>query len=100
MNPVAVMRTISEFENDPTYIIVRIEDDDSIWVEDTQVFNDQDLRARLRAARQDGNRPRSLLVIGDADASHGAAVRVFDAGAGAGVAGISLLVQEKAGGGA
>src|SRR5262245_45677135 len=90
------VRTVAEFQNDPNYIIVRIEDDDSIWVEDTQVFNEQDLGARLRAARQEGNRPKNLLVIGDADASHGAAVRVFDAGAAAGLDGISLLVQEKA----
>ena len=89
------VRSVAELENDPNYIIVQIEDDDSIWVEETQVFNDQDLRSRLRAARDEGERPRSLLVIGDADASHAAAVRVFDAGAGAGVSGISFLVQEQ-----
>jgi biopolymer transport protein ExbD len=89
------VRSIADYENDPNYIIVQIEDDDSIWVEDIQVFNDQDLRSRLRAARTEGERPRSLLVIGDADASHSAAVRVFDAGAGARVSGISLLVQEQ-----
>jgi biopolymer transport protein ExbD len=90
------VRSVADYENDPNYIIVQIEDDDSIWVEETQVFNDQDLRSRLRAARDEGQRPRSLLVIGDADASHSAAVRVFDAGAGAGVSGISFLVQEQA----
>ena len=88
-------KSVADLENDPNYITVRIEDDDSIWVEDTQVFNDQELALRLRAARRESDRPRSLLVIGDADATHGAAVRVFDAGAGAGVNGISLLVQEK-----
>jgi biopolymer transport protein ExbD len=87
------VRSVAELENDPNYIVVQIEDDDSIWVEETQVFNDQDLRSRLRAARDEGERPRSLLVIGDADASHAAAVRVFVAGAGAGVSGISFLVQ-------
>jgi biopolymer transport protein ExbD len=88
-------KSVADLENDPNFITVRIEDDDSIWVEDTQVFNDQELSLRLRAARRESERPRSLLVIGDADATHGAAVRVFDAGAGAGVSGISLLVQEK-----
>jgi len=95
---VSAGKTLADLENDPNYITVRIEDDDSIWVEDTQVFNDQDLNIRLRAARKAADGPRSLLVIGDPDASHGAAVRVFDAGAGAGVNGISLLVQEKADG--
>src|SRR6267142_7168970 len=88
-------RSVADLENDPNYITVRIEDDDSIWVEDTQVFNDQELSLRLRAARRESDRPRSLLVIGDADATHGAAVRVFDAGSGAGVEDVSLLVQEK-----
>lgn len=91
----ASSRSVADLENDPNFITVRIEDDDSIWVEDTQVFNDQELSVRLRAARRESDGPRSLLVIGDADATHGAAVRVFDAGAGAGVSGISLLVQEK-----
>jgi biopolymer transport protein ExbD len=89
---VSTGRSMADLENDPNMITVRIEDDDSIWVEDAQVFNDQELALKLRTARQEG--PRSLLVIGDADASHGAAVRVFDAGAGAGVNGISLIVQE------
>jgi biopolymer transport protein ExbD len=90
---VSTGRSMADLENDPNMITVRIEDDDSIWVEDAQVFNDQELALKLRAARQEG--PRSLLVIGHADASHGAAVRVFDAGAGAGVNGISLIVQEN-----
>jgi len=90
----ASSRSVTDLENDPNYITVRIEDDDSIWVEDTQVFNDHELAMRLRTARGSEG-PRTLLVIGDADASHGAAVRVFDAGAGAGVNGISLVVQEK-----
>jgi biopolymer transport protein ExbD len=92
---VSTGKSVAELENDPNFITVRIEDDDSIWVEDAQVFNDQELALRLRAARSESGGPRSLLVIGDADASHGAAVRVFDAGAGAGVSGISLIVQEK-----
>lgn len=92
---VSTSRSVTDLENDPNYITVRIEDDDSIWVEDTQVFNDQELARRLRSARKESDGPRSLLVIGDADASHGSAVRVFDAGAGAGVNSISLIVQEK-----
>jgi biopolymer transport protein ExbD len=92
---VSTSRSVADLENDPNYITVRIEDDDSIWVEDTQVFNDHELALRLRAARREADGPRSLLVIGDADASHGSAVRVFDAGADAGVNGISMIVQEK-----
>lgn len=92
---VSTGKSVAELENDPNFITVRIEDDDSIWVENTQVFNDQELALKLRVARQESSSPRSLLVIGDADSSHGTAVRVFDAGADAGVSGISLVVQEK-----
>jgi biopolymer transport protein ExbD len=91
---VSTGKSMADLENDPNSIIVRIEDDDSIWVEDEQIFGDAELTFRLRTAKIDGRRP-SLLVIGDADASHGAAVRVFDAGAAAGVSGISFIVQEK-----
>ena len=45
---VSTSKSVAELENDPNYITVRIEDDDSIWVEDTQVFNDHDLAIRLR----------------------------------------------------
>jgi biopolymer transport protein ExbD len=91
---VSTGRSLADMENDPNSVIVRIEDDDSIWVDDAQVFNDAELTFRLRTARTENDR-RSLLVIGDADASHGAAVRVFDAGAAAGMSGISFIVQEK-----
>jgi biopolymer transport protein ExbD len=87
-------RSMADLENDPNSIIVRIEEDDSIWVEDAQIFNDEELAFRLRSAKSEGQR-RSLLVIGDAEASHGAAVRVFDAGAAAAMNGISFIVQEK-----
>ncbi len=92
-------KSVADYENDPNYITVRIEDDDSIWVGDKQVFNDQELTKELRTARQESDAARSLLVIGDADASHGTAVRVFDAGAAANVSSISLIVQEKGEGG-
>jgi biopolymer transport protein ExbD len=88
-------RSIAEYEQDPDYIMVRIEDDDSVWVEDEQTFADQDLRVRLRAAAAERSELPSVLVVGNADASHGAAVRVFDACAYARVKDISFIVQES-----
>ena len=87
-------RSISEYEQDPDFISVRIEDDDSIWVEDEQTFADQDLRVKLRAAAVERPRVPSVVVIGNAEASHGAAVRVFDACAYARVKDVSFVVQE------
>lgn len=92
---VSTGRSMAELANDPNFITVRIEEDDSIWVEDTQVFSDQELILRLRTAKNEADGPRGLLVVGNADASHGSAVRVFDAGAAAGVSGISFVVQES-----
>jgi biopolymer transport protein ExbD len=90
----AATRSIADYQNDPDFIIVRIEDDDSIWIEEVQAFTDQDIRVRLRSAGEELGRPPSVLVIGNADASNGAAVRVFDACAYAKVKNVSFLVQE------
>jgi biopolymer transport protein ExbD len=92
-------RTIADYEQDPDFVVVRIEDDDSIWVEDAQTFGDQDLCVRLRGAAQERKRAPSVLVVASADGSHGAAVRVFDACAFARVKDISFVVQESTGGG-
>lgn len=90
-------QTIADYENDPDFITVRIEDDNSVWVEDEQVFGEQNLRVKLRSLREAGSGPRSLLVVGHADATHGTAVMVFDAGADAGLDDIRLSVQENPG---
>jgi len=87
-------RTVADYEQDPDYVMVKIEEDDSIWVEDEQVFNDQELRVRLRSAGDKLGRPPSILVVGNADATNISAVRVFDACAYAKVKNVSFLVQE------
>lgn len=89
-------RSVSELAQENDTLIVKIQDDDSFWIDDEQVLSDQDLRIRIRQACEEaGDRPVSLVVVGHAEASHGAAIRAFDAGAAAGVGGISLLVQEE-----
>lgn len=81
----ASVRQVPDYDNDPSYVSVTIEDDDSIWVEDEQVFSEQDLRAKLRAARNKDDQLTGLFVHGAAEASHGTFVMVLDAGAGAGL---------------
>ena len=88
-------QTIAQMEADPEFLVIKIEEDDSIWVEDEQIFSDQDIRVRLRAERDKESEPRTILVLGNADASHGAAVRVFDACMDAGFEDIRLSVQEE-----
>jgi biopolymer transport protein ExbD len=88
-------RSVSDITQDSDSLKVVIHEDDTFWVEDEQVLSDQDLRMRIRQAVDEaGGKPLSLVVIGSSDATHGAAIRVFDAGASAGVGSISLLVKE------
>lgn len=87
-------RTIAEMQTDPEFLVVRIEEDDSIWVEEEQVFGEQELGVKLRNEHERDSERRSILVLGSADASHGASVSVFDACMDAGFDDIRLSVQE------
>jgi biopolymer transport protein ExbD len=92
----AASRSVSDLASDSDTLMVKIQEDDTFWIDDEQVPSDQDLRMRIKAAKEEtGDKPLALVVVGNADASHGAAIRVFDAGASAGVGSISLLVQEE-----
>jgi len=92
----AASRSVTDLANDSDTLMVKIHEDDTFWIDDEQVASDQDLRIRIKAAKEESSgKPLSLIVVGNADASHGAAIRVFDAGASAGVGSISLLVQEE-----
>jgi biopolymer transport protein ExbD len=84
--------TLEEFDNDPDFILLRIEEDDSIWVEDEQHNSDQSLVLALRNAQQGDSKPRRVLIAGHPEASHGAAVRAFDACAAAELMNISFGV--------
>jgi hypothetical protein len=52
------------------------------------------LRAKLRAARKSDSSKIGMLVVGDAEASHGALVMVLDAGADAGMQDLLFSVRE------
>ena len=43
-------RTVADFENDADYLIVRIDQDDTVWVEDQEMPSEQDLLVKLREA--------------------------------------------------
>ena len=87
--------------NDPTFIVVTIDEDDIVYVEDEEVYGDQNLRSKLRAARKEDPKRTGMLVVGDPDATHGTLVSVLDAGADAGIKELLFSVSEqpeKAGG--
>lgn len=87
-------RSVSEVIEDRDSLTVKIQEDDTFWIEDEQFFSDQDLRMRIRTATAEAGRPLALIVVGNSDASYGAAIRVIDAGADAKVGSVSLLIQE------
>lgn len=81
----AALRSIEEIESDDDYVIVRIDQDDTIWVNDSEAPSEQDLLVKLREARQplpgsDGKGPSNLLVLADNDARHETVIRALDAG--------------------
>jgi biopolymer transport protein ExbD len=93
--------SVADFTNNPNYLTVTLYEDDTVWLEDEQVFGAQDLRTRLRAAKKADPLLTGMLVVGSPDASHGTFVMVLDAGADAGFAEMNFSVpddMEAAGG--
>ena len=88
------VKSAAELENDPEFLTIRIEAGDEIWVDDEQVYGEMAIRTRLRAEKSKDKERRGVLVIGNADATHGAAVLVFDSCMDAGYDDIRLSVQE------
>ena len=86
-----------DYANDPSFITVTIEADDTIWVEDEQVFGRQDLRIKLRNLRDEGFQPTGMMVIGNPEASHGQLVIVLDAGVDAGLEELRFSVANASG---
>ena len=89
------VQTTSSIENDPHYVTVTIEEDDSIWVEKEEAIGEQDLRSKLRAARVIDPDCRGMMVSGSPEASHGVFVMVIDAGADAGLPELLFAVPSQ-----
>ena len=87
-------QTVTDIANDPSYVTVRIEDDDTVWVEEEQAFGPQDLRVKLRQLGDDTFQPTGMMVVGHPEASHGTLVMVLDAGADAGMQDLRFSVSE------
>jgi len=95
----AVSRSIEDVESDDDYVIVRIDPDNTIWVNDSEAPSEQDLLLKLREARQPasgsgGTGPTNLLVLADADAQHEFVVRALDAGNAVGMEHIRLATED------
>jgi len=89
----------NDYLNDPTFIVVTIDEDDIVYVDDEEVYGDQNLRAKLRAIRKEDAERSGMLVVGNPDATHGTLVGVLDAGADAGIKELLFSVNEQGAGG-
>jgi biopolymer transport protein ExbD len=87
-------QTVVDVANDPSFITVRIEEDDTVWVNDEQAFGPQDLRVKLRQQGDKDFQPTGMMLIGHPEASHGTLVMVFDAAADAGLTDLRFSVNE------
>jgi biopolymer transport protein ExbD len=97
MGAAGSVRSLADYLAESDSIEVKIEADDSIWVDGVQTSDELDLRMQLRRSRDTAPESAAVTVLGDADASHGAAVTVFDACADVNLDNIRFGVQEKDG---
>ncbi|MBX3412735.1 MAG: biopolymer transporter ExbD [Pirellulales bacterium] len=89
----AQARTIEELEEDNDYIVVRIEGDNTVWVEDAAAYSEIELLTKLRELKAgSGGRPGAtrLMVMASGDAAHETVVRVLDSGTAVGMESIRL----------
>jgi biopolymer transport protein ExbD len=87
--------SVSDLANDPNYVTVTLYEDDTVWIEDEQIFGAQDLRSKLRAAKKDDMLLTGMLVVGSPEATHGTFVMVLDAGADAGISEFMFSVPDQ-----
>jgi len=88
-------KTLSEIDADEGQIVVRIDQNDTIFVEGAEVRSERDLLFKLRELKLGAGRPDKLLVIGHGDASHGTAVMILDAGRDVGIEQVRLAVADE-----
>lgn len=90
---VAQSRTLEELEEDDDFIIVRIDADNTVWVEDAAAYSEIELLSKLRelkAGTGGGAGATSLMVMASGDAAHETVVRVLDSGTAVGMENIRL----------
>jgi biopolymer transport protein ExbD len=88
-------RSVSDFQSDKDYIVVRIDRDNTVWLNDAVISSDQELLVRLREAKQSDSSPKRMLVLGNSEAKHGKVVTVLDAGSDAGMEEVQLAIDDE-----
>jgi biopolymer transport protein ExbD len=93
---VAQQRTPDEPEKDDDFIIVRIDQENLVWIDDREVPTRQELIARVRQAREESpGAPQGLLVSAHPDAQHATVVMCCDVAQLLKVSNIKVKVEER-----
>jgi biopolymer transport protein ExbD len=89
-------KSVAEFEKDNEFVIVRVDAEDTVWVDDSTAPSAQEVVSKLRNAGGAGSQVR-VLVLTHGDSHYGTAVMVLDAAQEAGIQDIRLAVQNDEG---
>jgi biopolymer transport protein ExbD len=88
-------KSVSDFESDKEYVIVRIDRDNVVWLNDSEISSDQELLIRLREVRRNNSTANRMLVLGNNEATHGKVVAVLDAGSDVGMEEVQLAIDDE-----
>lgn len=80
--------TMESLETNDENIMLRIDKDNTVWVNDSEAPTRQEVIAKLREAREDGS--STLIVMASGDCRHETVVMALDAGAAAGIDDVRL----------
>jgi biopolymer transport protein ExbD len=86
--------TAAQIQADPNAINIKIEDDNSILVDDDEVEGEDALWLTLKQLAAERSSP-PVMIIGSPDATHGTAVKVLDACASARLSNVQFFVPER-----
>jgi biopolymer transport protein ExbD len=101
--PSAAPRTVAEFVENPDYVVVRVDANNTFYVnagafaEEIEAPTEPELMVKLRQARQGdgrGNIPTKMLVVAHGDALHDRVVSAIDAGNDVGMEEVQLVTVE------
>lgn len=94
--------TLDDFEEDPEYVVVRIDENSTFfvstaqWDEEREVPSRQDLLISFKQARDSAEQPPTkLLVIAHSDAWHEKIVMAMDAGTEVGMVDVKLVTVDE-----
>ncbi len=89
----APTRTFEDLEEDDDFVIVRIDGDNTRWVDGAEALSEQDMLSKLREVRSGrGGRsvPSTLLVMPDDEADYELVIQAIDAGTAVGMENVRL----------